>query len=50
MDKPFEEARYLASWLVRFQDKFIHLLDDQGFYIDEDALVEEIDEYFNSRR
>lgn len=50
MNGPSEEARYLASWLVNNEETYIHLLDDQGFYIDEEALAKEIDEYFNSRR
>ena len=50
MDNISKTARALASYLIEVQDDFISLLDDHGFFINEDELAQSIDEYFNSRQ
>lgn len=55
MDKPSEEARYLASWLTQFYatqrpNDYTAEIEWEIQYKDENELVEILDEYFNSRR
>ncbi len=44
MNQPSERARYLASYITQYQERFVHLLDDWGFYLDEDELAKLIQE------
>lgn len=59
VNKPSEEARYLASWLKLYEYEFTDLKptgneygdsDDWYISINEERLVKTIDNYFNSRK